>query len=351
MLNSRVSGPEVAPGGSAILFGGSGPERKPVEPVDESANIRKLLDALFDARQDAKTQTERDLRDKLNALRQALGDEKFKAILEKLIASDEITAAFREFLRLLLKQWFPEAVVDPFEPVPSPSPRGGGGGSYPRADRNNFPPGEVMSNKPLTVGARYFNYTPDNSSPGKKPDNIWSGFSQGPDGNCVTVSAIKAAMMRFGQKPTDVFQSVKEQGDGYDVKMRDGFALHISRDELKQAAAQARFKGDDPAMLTDANFMYAASAKRAQMENNDGTAGRSYSAALRSLNDGEHSREGLDRLGLKNHYRAGSRADLANGMLGTVEYGGHSMAVIGGRVELWGKRGGAPQEGTVTVLV
>jgi len=43
--------------------------------------------------------------------------------------------------------------------------------------------------------------------------------------------------------------------------------------------------------------MYAASAKRAQMENNDGTAGRSFMAAMKSLNNGEYSREGLDRLG------------------------------------------------------
>ncbi|WP_416152044.1 hypothetical protein [Pseudomonas sp. FG1] len=45
---------------------------------------------------------------------------------------------------------------------------------------------------------------------GAKPDNIWSGFRQGPDGNCVTVSAIKAAMYQFGQSPTDIFKEVKK---------------------------------------------------------------------------------------------------------------------------------------------
>jgi hypothetical protein len=104
-------------------------------------------------------------------------------------------------------------------------------------------------------------------------------------------------------------------------------------------------------MLTDANFLYAASAKRAQMENNDGTAGRSFTAAMDSLNDGEYSREGLDRLGLKGLYRPATDADLRNSKVGTVEYNGHSMAVIDGRIELWGRRGGVPQSGLATVLI
>ncbi|PHX42720.1 hypothetical protein AO284_22855 [Pseudomonas sp. NZIPFR-PS2] len=111
-------------------------------------------------------------------------------------------------------------------------------------------------------------------------------------------------MMQFGQKPTDVFKEVRETGSGYDVTMRDGVKVSFTKDELRQAATQARFKGDDPQMITDANFMYAASAKRAQMENNDGTAGRSFQAAMNSLNDGV----------------------------------------------LWGRRGGVPQSGMATVL-
>jgi hypothetical protein len=42
-----------------------------------------------------------------------------------------------------------------------------------------------------------------------QPGDIWSGFSQSPVGNCITVSAIKVAMMHVGQKPTDVFKEVK----------------------------------------------------------------------------------------------------------------------------------------------
>jgi hypothetical protein len=325
--------PGAAPGESA-----------PAASVTEMAAIKKLLGEMFDAEQTSKTQTVQDIRDRLNELREKVGDEKFKDILDKLI--DESSEDFLAFLKRLLKEWFPDE--DEITPPAPPSPRGGGGGGANPAD---FGPSESMSNKPITEGSRYFNYQPDHSNPGKKPDNIWSGFRQGPDGNCVTVSAIKAAMMHFGQKPTDVFKDVKEAGDGFDVTMRDGFPLHLSKDEVRLAATHARFEGDDPQMMTDANFMFAASAKRAQMENNDGTAWRSFLDGIRTLNDGEYSQEGLDRLGLRNHYRQATDADLRNSKVGTVAYNGHSMAVINGRIELWGRRGGVPQVGIATVLI
>jgi len=213
-----------------------------------------------------------------------------------------------------------------------------------------------MSNKLLTEGAYHYNYKPDNSNPGKKPDNIWSGFSQGPDGNCVTVSAIKAAMMQFGQKPTDVFKEVNEVGGGYHVKMRDGFELYLPKHELAQAASYAQFKGDDPAMMTDANFMFAVSAKRAQIEGNGlddkpGEAQKSFAHAMQSLNNGEVPHEALDRLGLKGLYRNSSSSELASGKLGVVAYDAHSMAVIGGRIELWGQRGGSPKHGVAYAFI
>lgn len=342
MWNSGVS----APGTGRMAFVPTVARREPapVEPVSDVSAVKTLLSQLFEAEQTSKTQTARDLRDKLNELRQKLGDEKFKEVLNKLIQEGD--DKFLQFLKRMLDEWFPSDDVTP----PSPRGGGGGGGGGGRVNPADFGPTERMSNKPITSGANHFNYKPDKSNPGKKPDNIWSGFSQGSDGNCVTVSAIKAAMMHFGQKPTDIFRDVKETGTGYDVTMRDGFKLSVSRDELRQAATHSRFEGDDPAMMTDANFLFAASAKRAQMENNDGRAGRSFMAAMSSLNDGESSREGLDRLGLKGHYRPATDADLRNSKVGTVEYKGHSMAVINGRIELWGKRGIQPESGIATVL-
>jgi hypothetical protein len=325
-----------------------------VEPAAEVSTVKSLLNQLLDADKDGKTQTVRDLRNKLNELREKLGDEKFKEILKRL--AEEADGRLLELLKRLFREWFPD---DDDVTPPAPPPRGGGGGGGGGAGVNpqGFGPSEPMNTKPYTSGQNYFNYKPDNSNPGQKPGtgrepgNIWSGFKQGPDGNCVTVSAIKAAMMRYGKEPTDVFKEVKEAGDGYDVTMRDGFKLHVSKGELKEAAKEARFEGDDPSMITSANFMYAASAKRAQMENNDGTAGSSFMAAMKSLNNGEYAREGLDRLGLRGRYRPATDADLRSSRVGTVEYGGHSMAVINGRIELWGRRGGTPDSGIATVLI
>lgn len=340
---------------TASVAGVARGDSPPVKPVDHASTVKSFLQQLFDAEKDGKTQSVQDLRNKLSELRENLGDEKFKEILKKLI--EESDSKYLELLKRLLKEWFPDA--DDVPPPNTPPPGGGGGGGRGggRVDPAGFGPAEQMGNRPYTKGQNYFNYKPDNSNPGQKPGtgkeqgNIWTGFKQGPDGNCVTVSAIKAAMMRYGKEPTDVFKEVKEAGDGYDVTMRDGYKVHFSKEEFKLAAKEARFEGDDPSMITSANFMFAASAKRAQMENNDGTAGGSFMAAMKSLNDGEYSREGLDRLGLKGLYRPATDADLRNSKVGTVEYNGHSMAVINGRIELWGQRGGVPASGIATVLI
>lgn len=188
---------------------------------------------------------------------------------------------------------------------------------------------------------------------GAKPDNIWSGFRQGPDGNCVTVSAIKAAMYRFGQSPTDVFKEVKKTERGYEVIMRDGVSVNLTDRELTEGARGAKFVGRDKEMLKDAEFLFAVSAKRAQNENNDGRAARSFSAAIRSLNDGEDERgagEGLKRLGLSKHMKRVSVRELANGQLGMCNRAQHSVAVINGREELWGRQGKAPTHGDAIAL-
>ncbi|MGL5999180.1 MAG: hypothetical protein ACRC1I_22190 [Pseudomonas proteolytica] len=198
-----------------------------------------------------------------------------------------------------------------------------------------------------------------NSSTGTKPKDIWGGFSQGSNGDCVAISAIKAAMVRFGQKPTDVFKDVKEAGDGFDITMKDGVKVHLSQEELKMAEKSSGLKGNDPEMMKDAAFMYAASAKRAQMENNDGTASQSFAQALKTIEDGEGGAEGLLRLGLKDHMKQGSVSDLLNGAVGIVNRvidlgngltGGHSMAVINGIEEQWGKKAGYVAGGNIFIL-
>ncbi len=189
---------------------------------------------------------------------------------------------------------------------------------------------------------------------GAKPDNIWSGFHQGSNGNCVTVSCIKTAMQRFGQSPTDIYKQVTRISGGYRVVMRDDVQVTLTDSELAQGARGARFKGGDEGMLKDAQFLFAVSAKRAQMEDNDGTAGSSYQAAIRSLNNGEDERgpgEAYLRLGLRQHMKRVPVRELARGQLGMCNRNGHSVAVINGREELWGHKGPAPTRGQAVALV
>lgn len=195
-----------------------------------------------------------------------------------------------------------------------------------------------------------------NKRNGAKPNNIWNGFRQGSKGNCVTVSAIKAAMAKFGQSPTDIYKSVEKVADAYKVVMRDGFALMLKESELDSAIRGADFvRMNDREMLKDAHFLFACSAKRAQIENNDGFANRSFDAAIRSLNDREDESgpgEGLKRLGLKDHMQRVSARDLADkSLIGMVNRRGHSVAVVDGSEEYYGRRGGRPTGGQAIALV
>jgi len=179
--------------------------------------------------------------------------------------------------------------------------------------------------------------TPQNT--GVKPDDIFQDFYQLTEGNCVTVSAIKAAMMRFGHNPHGIYKSIDATDAGYRVVMRDGFKLDITHEELKQARTGANFgtaRSND--VLVNAQFLYAVSAKRAQLENNDGVAGQSFAAAMDSLNDGEYPGQALRRLGLKDFVAPATLEDLRNGAIGTIASGSHSMVVVDGFLDRYGHK-------------
>lgn len=173
---------------------------------------------------------------------------------------------------------------------------------------------------------------------GVKPANIWSGFYQAAPRNCVTVSAIKAAMMKYGQSPLGICRNIVETRDGYTVTLRDNCTVHLTHEELKQAQQAASFLGDDPGMLKDAVFLYAVSAKRAQMENHEFRAGASYEAALGTLNDGEIPGDALRRLGLYAFTRASSVEALLKGATGTLSNFEHSVVVVDGQFDDYGYR-------------
>jgi hypothetical protein len=182
---------------------------------------------------------------------------------------------------------------------------------------------------------------------GTSTESIMTGFRQGRKGNCATVSAIKAAMVKFGQKPGDIFQQVTKSGDGYDIVMKDGFKVHLTEQELQQATRSSGFSGSNAGMLEIANFLYAASVKRTQMERGH----NSYAAALRDLETGDWTKDTFRNLGLKNHVVESDVNSLARGQLGIVERDGHSVAVINGAEEIYGRKGGRPNRGHALALV
>lgn len=176
------------------------------------------------------------------------------------------------------------------------------------------------------------------------PNELVSGFSQKwGTMNCVTVAGIKAAMQRFGG-PNQVYSSVEQTKDGFNIRMRDNpnKTYHVTHAELRYAAASSGFRGTNQKMLNEANFMYAVSAKRAQHENNDGYASRSFAAAVSSLNTWEHTQEGLDRLGLRNYVRPAFAQDLIRGAPGVMAQNDHVFTVLNGRTENYGSLGYQP---------
>ncbi|TFY94904.1 hypothetical protein DYL61_06930 [Pseudomonas nabeulensis] len=178
----------------------------------------------------------------------------------------------------------------------------------------------------------------DKAPASNKPEDIWRGFYQGAEGNCVTVSAIKAAMMRFGQSPRDIYRQVTEVEGGFEVIMRDSFRLTLTHDELGKARIASNFVGNDTALVEDANFLYAVSAIRAQLENNDFRARKSFDVAMETLNDGEMPGEALRRLGLIAYIRQSDIDELAQGAIGTLADNNHSVVVVNGAIDWYGEK-------------
>jgi hypothetical protein len=166
--------------------------------------------------------------------------------------------------------------------------------------------------------------------------NIFTGFSQGGAGNCVTVAAIKAGMTRFGTG--GIFSRVARANDGsWNITMRDGYRMNLKQSEIDAARHLSRFRGRDPQLLNRAIFYYAAATKRAMYENNDGWGRRSFAAAAQTLNNGEYTAEGLHFLGLDRYVRRVSVADMHRYNAVVASNSGHAMWVSGGVVERYGR--------------
>lgn len=177
------------------------------------------------------------------------------------------------------------------------------------------------------------------------PKDIWFGLTEGEFNNTGMVAGIKAAMMRFGQSPTEVFTSVREDKGGCEVVMKDGYKVSLTREEVDKARQWADFNGADAGMVKDATFMYAVAAKREQQNRsieirNGGIIKYSddpFEAAMDSLNNYFGGNKALVNLGLSGYIREMpySQAE-SEGVVGVVTANYQSLLMAGGNVDLSG---------------
>ncbi|UII72867.1 hypothetical protein LVW35_06720 [Pseudomonas sp. HN11] len=206
--------------------------------------------------------------------------------------------------------------------------------------------GEPVNHRVMASGMHLFVYKPEQHSQGKKPEDIFGGFSQWDNDNCVSVAAIKMAMMQFGEQPTDVFKEVREIAHGFQVTLRNNQTIYLTQDELEMAAFAAKFKGEDPRAITSANFIFAVMAEVERQKR----PGVSYGEALTVMNRPDAIPLAFERLGLLDQIEMVAPEDLAGGRLGAFhgdngKDGTHTSVSVGGKEERWGNRGGASPTG------
>jgi hypothetical protein len=188
------------------------------------------------------------------------------------------------------------------------------------------------------------------------PDEAITGFTQGMVGNCASIATIKAAMVKYGEDPADVFRDVKMDGQGWKITMRDGFQLHLSFAENKTAGEKSDFHElRSESMWKSANFIYAAMAKRACMEGNDGKFAMSYEEALDSLGDGEFNDEAFHWIGISNYQRIhkGSLPYVDAAVVWEFVPGdskSHSMFSGEGEKDRYGKNDGTSAKDLVNII-
>lgn len=166
-------------------------------------------------------------------------------------------------------------------------------------------------------------------------------------------ATIKAAMMKFGAHPADVFKSVKRHGDNFTVTMRDGYAVTLTRAELDLVAQRSKFGGDDRRAIDSANFILAAYIKRKQAGSATAPAYKSFTQALDASLRGEFEKRMLEGLGLVAHMRqALPRHMQEEGAIGVISTGyQRSAVVLNGALEIHGLPAGAPSRSYGYVLV
>lgn len=129
-------------------------------------------------------------------------------------------------------------------------------------------------------------------------EELIKGFYQNGSGNCVSIATIKAAIMAFQTRP--IIEIVHSNEEGILFRMLDNeLEYHLLKENLQLVERMANFSGKDLDLLPYAYFLFAAMAKRVEVEGNDGHADITFAEAIDTLNDGELFTEGPYWLGLE----------------------------------------------------
>lgn len=161
---------------------------------------------------------------------------------------------------------------------------GGGGGGFGGGGGG----GSVTPPKKLTEDDRRF-LSEGISQDSETFGDLIGSWRQGPDGNCATVAAIKAAMDRYDQ---NVFDKVDRTDGGFNILMQDGYKMNLTDAELQRAKEAAQFQGRGQGK-NYAEFLYAAAAKRNSLDND-----MTLTQSFHDLNNGESIYSPAKLLGL-----------------------------------------------------
>lgn len=336
-----------------VYFEGSRGIPRTEEAQDSTATVLKLLKELEDAQKTSKNQTAQELRNRLNDLRERLGDDKFKEIIEQL--KKDAPNSWLEFLKRLFPELFTDDVsTDAGSQLGSRDGGGvgnsGGGGGAGGSGRyaggglggginagGGLGLGERVGNLPVTAGTNQTNFEPGSYKPGEMPKDLFSGAYQGHTGNCGAISACKAMIAQFG--PAGVFKDIQRDSAGnYDVTLKDGTHVPVTQAQYRESAAKAQLKGQDPKLLGFMNLMLAVNNVQAMNQRNDGISGRNLGEAINSVNDGEWAIETYRRMGYGNLMERVSPSELLRGRVGSLDNNIHSVAVFNGSEDRWGTK-------------
>lgn len=161
-------------------------------------------------------------------------------------------------------------------------------------------------------------------------DDLVSEFSQTDRGNCASVAVIKAAMDTYGNK---VFDQVRPLDDGaYQVTLRDGSQVVVTREELEAAATATHFDVEDPGADAYATLSYAVIAKRYQQES-----GMTYAESLVEMANGAYPEEIAGYLGLGDLLEHVPVGELEGQDAGVIWGDGHARYVSGFHADSWGR--------------